>query len=187
MRCLGAVAAVVLTVGCGEPAVGVLEFSWEFVDRDGDKIYPGGLFEPAASDSCDLPARIGDQSVTYDLGVQLEICDTACDQGCGDPDCLVVPPLRFGCKTFRGSDPDIPSSQDPYQFTLRAVIDVDQTGNTCLEPTPTCIGVAGPRERRIEGGLVTDLQVYQIAVDYDLDAPSDRESGSLDLEACGCG
>jgi hypothetical protein len=179
--------AALLALGCGEPEVGVLEFSWEFVDRDGDKIYPGGLFEPAASDSCDLPARVANGRVTYDLGVELEICDTACEQGCGDPDCLVVAPLRFGCKNHRGSDPNIPSSEDPYQFTLRAVLEIDQTGATCLEPNPTCIGVPGPRQRKIVGGLVTDLQVYQIAVDVDLSVPSDREGGSLDLEACGCG
>jgi hypothetical protein len=34
--------------------------------------------------------------------------------------------------------------------------------------------------------LVTDLQVYQIAVDVDIDVPADREEGSLDLERCGC-
>jgi hypothetical protein len=182
-----AVFSAVLTLpACGPVDEGVVELAWEFVDRDGEKIYPGNLFEQTAQDACDLPARLGDQRITYDLGVQLEICDTDCDAGCGDPDCLVVPPLRFDCKTYRGSDPTIPSSDAPYRFTIRAGLELDQLGRTCLEPTPTCVGVPGPRERRVLPGLVTDLQVYQIAIDVDADVPSDRDGGSLDLEACGC-
>jgi hypothetical protein len=180
------VALVLVAAGCNEPETGIVELAWEFVDRDGDKIYPGGLFETSSRDSCDLPARAGSDTMTYDLGVRLEICDTGCSAGCEDPDCLVVPAQRYDCKTFRGNHPAVPASDTPYRFTVRAVLEIDQTGTTCIGPEPTCVAVPGPRDRRVEGGLVTDLQVYQIVVDFDGDVPGDREGGSLDLEACGC-
>ena len=166
---------------CGEVDAGVVELAWEFVDRNGDKIYPGGLFDPGKTDACDLPGRIDGQPVTYDLGLLVEICDTTCAQGCGDPDCLVQPPLRFSCKEHRGSDPSVPSSDEPYRFTVRPVVEIDQGDRVCLEALPTCIAVPGPRERIVEPGLVTDLQVFQVAVDIE------RGTGDpLDLEACGC-
>jgi hypothetical protein len=163
---------------------GVVEVAWAFVDRDGEQIFPGGLFDPAENDACDLPARIGDARRTYDLDVQLEICDPACEAGCGDASCLVLPPLAFDCQTSRGSDPDVPSSDDPYRFTFRALVAID--GGEVCRPDPTCVAVPGPRERVVRPGLVTDLQVYQIVVDFDLDGATDGR-GALDLEACGCG
>lgn len=169
------------SLGCSGVDTGVVELAWEFVDRNGDKIYPGGLFETVGGDACDLPGRVGGQSVTYDLGILLEICDTTCADGCGDPDCLVQPPLQFSCTTYRGSDPSVPSSEDPYRFTARAVLELDQLGRECLEPIPTCVAVPGPRERVVDPGLVTDLQVFQIALDVDL-----GDDAVLDLEACGC-
>jgi hypothetical protein len=163
---------------------GVVEVAWKFVDRNGEQIFPGGLFDPAEDDACNLPGRIGDARSSYDLSVELEICDPGCDAGCGDPSCHVVPPLEYDCATSRGSDPDVPSSSDPYRFTLRALVAVH--GGEVCRPTPTCVAVTGPRERTVRPGLVTDLQVYQVVVDFDLGA-SVTGRGALDLEACGCG
>jgi hypothetical protein len=164
---------------------GVVEVAWAFVDRDGEQIFPGGLFDPAESDACNLPGRFGETRVTYDLDVALEICDPACDAGCDDPACQVMSPLTFDCRTSRGSDPDVPSSDDPYRFTFRANVAIDGREEAC-RPAPTCVAVPGPRERTVRPGLVTDLQVYQVVVDFDLGA-SVTGRGALDLGACGCG
>jgi hypothetical protein len=164
---------------------GVVEVAWAFVDRDGEQIFPGGLFDPAEEDACNLPGRRGDARVTFDLNVEIGICDPDCAAGCGDPSCQVVSPLAFDCATSRGSDPDVPSSDDPYRFTFAALVAID--GGAVCRPDPTCVAVPGPRERTVRPGLVTDLQVYQIVVDYDVDGPV-TGVGSLDLsqEACGC-
>ena len=149
------------------------------------RIFPAGAFSLGTRDSCGLPGLIGDKQVSYDLAVELEICDTTCDAGCGSSDCDVVSPLQFSCKANRGSDPSIPSSGDPYLFTLRSLVIVKSEQIVCGDPRPTCIAVPGPRQRTVEPGLVVDLQVYQIAVDMVQGAPKTGD-GALDLEACGC-
>lgn len=159
-------------------AGGVVELNWAYVDRDGDPIFPGGLFSPKLHDACDLAAHGGSAS-RVDLAVRLEICDSACDGDCAG-DCAIVPPQRFGCDVARTTLSDVPASTDPYLFVLSAVI--LGAGDPCIAPPPSCIAVPGPRERTVEQGQVTDLQVFQIAVDIDL-----RGDDSLDLEACGCG
>jgi len=165
--------------GCVARDAGVVELAWVFVDRNGDPIYPGGVFSiDAERNSCDLPGSTADGSLRFDLQVQLEICDPDCAAGCDDPECLVMDPLRFPCNTSRGNEREVPASDQPYRFTVRPVLDSNVA--ECTDPEPTCIGVPGPRERKVTAGLVTDLQVYQIAVDI----PS--SGTALDLEACGC-
>ena len=166
--------------GCLERDAGVVELAWVFVDRNGDPIYPGGVFSfTDQRDSCDLPGVTSQGPIVYDLRVQLEICDLSCDAGCTDPACQVVEPIRFPCRAARGTDPEVPASDEPYRFTVRAAIESNLSPN-CLDPAPTCVAVPGARDRKVTPGLVTDLQVYQISVDV----PND--GSPLDLEACGC-
>lgn len=165
---------------CIERDAGVVELAWVFVDRNGDPIYPGGVFSvDDRRDSCDLPGVTPDGPLRYDLEVQVEICDLSCAAGCDDPECLVMDPLRFPCDTSRGSEREVPASEQPYRFTLRAALRSNVAPN-CVGPEPTCVAVPGPRERKVTAGLVTDLQVYQISVDVTDD------TAALDLEACGC-
>jgi hypothetical protein len=175
-------------VGCSD-GTGVVELSWAIVDREGDAIYPGDqLSIDRRQDSCDLPGRIGDGvDVSYDLRVELEICDPLCEPGCDDPDCLVDGRRRFACDTARGSDPNVPAADHPYRFAVRAVVVRSDDGRECADLPAGCIDVPGPRERIVEAGLVTDLQVYQIRVGVDLGANESDPSARLDLEACGCG
>ena len=165
---------------CLERDAGVVELAWVFVDRNGEPIYPGGVFSANDQrDSCDLPGMTSQGPIVYDLRVQLDICDLSCEAGCGDPTCQVIEPLRFPCRAARGTDPEVPASDEPYRFTVRAAIE-SNLGPNCLDPDPTCVGVPGPRDRTVTAGLVTDLQVYQISVDVP------RDDAPLDLEACGC-
>lgn len=159
--------------------VGVVELSWQFVDRDGTRIFPGGQLELEKRDACNLPGRLGGDRVEYDLDVQVSICDEDCGN-CDDPACLVMNPLRFSCETFRGSDPDVPSSEQPYLFFVQPIIDVDRSDVQCI-PDPSCVATPGPRRREVRPGLVTDLAVYQFVVDIEL-----NRDEVLNLEACGC-
>lgn len=180
-RRLAPLVLAALAGACGSDT-GVVELAWVFVDRDGDPIYPGGVFTVADErDSCGLSGLQGARGVPYDLRVELEICDPACTAGCDAEECLVVPRHVFPCTTARGNDPDVPASSDPYRFTVRAIIDAPALTAECREPAPTCVAVPAPRERVVTAGLVTDLQVYQIVLDVDR-----QGEASLDLEACGC-
>jgi hypothetical protein len=174
--------AALMGVGACADDTGAVELAWVFVDRDGDAIYPGGVFTADdEQESCDLPGIVGEQGVPYDLRVELEICDPACAAGCDAEECLVVPRHVFPCTTGRGNDPDVPASADPYRFTVRAVLDAPTFASECRDPAPSCLAVPAPRERVVTAGLVTDLQVYQIVVDMDR-----QGDASLELEACGC-
>jgi len=170
--------SLLVTTGACSLDTGVVEINWAVVDRDGDAIFPAGQFM-ASGDTCDLPAIRGDETLRYDLEVELDICDPACAAGCDAEECQIVPPKRHDCTVARATDRDVPASEDPYLFMLRAVI-VAPDGD-CIDHVPPCIATPGPRERTVQRGLVTDLQVFQIIVNADIDADD-----PLDLEACGC-
>jgi hypothetical protein len=179
-RLLAPLALAAVGMGACGNDTGAVELAWVFVDRDGDAIYPGGVFTSGDErDSCGLPGVAGGQGVTYDLRVELEICDPGCAAGCDAEECLVVPNHVFPCITARGNDPDVPASEEPYRFTVRAVLESPGLPGPCRDPA--CLAVPAPRERVVTAGLVTDLQVYQIVVDVDR-----QGDASLDLEACGC-
>lgn len=174
-------AAVALMAGlpaCVDADAGVVELNWAFVDRDGGAIFPAGQFSVGRGDACDLPGRSGAAAVDVDLEIQLDICDAACDGQC-DGACRIIDPVRPGCDSARTTLTDVPASEDPYLFFFRAVIVTPS--RECVAPPPDCIAVPGPRERTVERGLVTDLQVLQLAVDMDTEGDD-----PLDLEACGC-
>ena len=163
--------------GCSGVDAGVVELNWRWVDRDGDPIFPAGQFSPGQG-SCDVRARSSDGATRVDLRVELSICEESCADAC-DAECEVTPAERFDCDAARATLNSVPAAEEPYLFIVRAVI--DGTGEPCVAPPPGCIAVPGPRARTVQRGLVTDLQVYQLAVDLDLDGDS-----SLDMAACGC-
>lgn len=174
---------VVLIASACANDTGSVELAWVLVDRDGDAIYPGGVFTvDAERDSCDLPGTLVEREIPYDLRIELEICDPSCAAGCDDEECLVIPRHTFPCTTARGNAPQVPASEEPYRFTVRALLGAPSIDVEQCEPAPTCVAVPAPRERVVSAGLVTDLQVVQIVVDVDRQA----QAGALDLEACGC-
>lgn len=174
--CLAAIAAV---GGCADVDTGVVEINWAFVDRDGEPIYPAGQFVVGRDDTCGLSGRRGNQRLRYDLHMQLSICDESCTAGCDDESCQVVTPDQFSCDVARNTARDVPASNDPYLFSMRAVIETP--GKTCTDVPLSCIAVPGPRERTVERGRVVDLQVWQVVVDIDLNGDA-----VLDLEECDC-
>ena len=178
-----AVASLLVTApGCSVDT-GVVEWAWAFVDQDGDPIFPSGVFDLGRTSSCALRGRTESEQVRYDLAAELVICDPECLGGCEDPDCQVVAPLGFDCDRSRGSNPSVPSSDAPYQFTISPVVTLPG-GNECRD-LDACIAAPGPRERVVHPGLVTDLQVFQLVVGMDQGGPISG-SGSLDLQGCGC-
>lgn len=178
------VIAIAPTGACGD-ASGTVELAWVFVDRDGDPIYPGGVFSADDErDVCGLPGAVDGTLVSYDLRVELEICEPECEAGCDADECLVLPRRRFACNTARGNEPDVPASDSPYRFTLRAVLSVPALDIECRDAAPTCLAVPSSRERVVEAGRVTDLQVYQIGVDVDRDSGDRLELG--EQGECGC-
>jgi hypothetical protein len=152
------------------------------VDREGDSIFPNSPFTIGREDSCDLPGQIGSESVTFNVNIQLEICEAECPDSCDSQACRVIDPIRFSCQRSRGTDRDVPASTTPYRFEVRAIVSIPSRDVTCTDPAADCIAVPGPRERLVRAGLVTDLQVYQVVLDMQQGA----RDGALDLEECGC-
>ncbi|MCX4247658.1 hypothetical protein [Paraliomyxa miuraensis] len=184
-RPIAIIAFTALVAACGADT-GAVELAWTFVDRDGDPIYPGGVFTiDAERDSCELPGRFTESEVPFSLHVELEICDPGCEAGCDDESCLVVPRQKFPCTTARGNEPEVPSTDTPYRFTVRAILSAPALDLECRDPAPDCLAIPASRERLVRAGLVTDLQVQQIVVDLDREGSGDE--ARLDLgELCGC-
>ncbi len=180
--CIAGLALLGLGSGCSVDS-GVVEWAWTFVDQDGGAIYPSGVFDLGRTSSCALPGRTADGQVRYDLTAELTICDPTCPGGCEEPDCQVVAPLGSDCDRYRGSNPSVPSSDQPYQFTITPVVTLPG-GDECRD-LEACIAAPGPRQRVVKPGLVTDLQVFQLVVGMDQDG-TPTAGGSLDLEGCGC-
>ena len=164
--------------------MGVVEIAWRVAGRDGAPFYPSGKLTPSAyDDTCDLPGTgPGGAETSYRLFFAFEICDPACGD-CTDPACHVVPAADLPCDTIRYTDPEVPAADDPYLFSLRARIDA---GDGPCEPAAPCVSVPGPIERKVRPGLVTDLQVVEVRLDAEGDAPPGSEASRLDLVACGC-
>lgn len=161
----------------------MVELNWVFVDRGGEPIFPDRQLAPdRRKDSCSLPGRTAADAVNYSLRVGLTICDTTCDGGCADPACHVVPMQIFPCDSARFTAREVPASGDPYVFDVVAHVGFD--GDDCI-PLPSCVAAPGPRERTVDAGGTTDLQVHQFVLAVD-DGASNFEAGRLDLEACGC-
>ena len=164
--------------GCGSE-VGFVDLAWTFVDRGGSPIYPGGQFSRTRpDDSCGLPGTFDGENVPYDLVVELVACPTApVDAACET--------TSFSCRRHRARV-EVAASPVPYRFSARTRIEPRVAGASPCQPTggTTCIAAPGPRERTIDEGLVTDLQVVRF--DVDARAQATRAEDKLDLEECGC-
>lgn len=173
-----------LATGC-TPTEGYVEIAWALIDQGGTALYPDG----ALTNTCDFVGLVdsGDGGVDMPgdpvetpatLRFELLVCDPECAGGCDDPECQVIDPRSFACNTARGSV-TVPSSGLDYRFEPRVIAELaGDPACTCTLSTE-CVQLPGPRDRKVEGGLVTDLQVYQIVLDLD-----DPTTATLDLRTC---
>jgi len=151
--------------------------TWAFFDRELDTLFPRGEL----ADSCELRGRRGDQARLYELEVRLTVSGP-----CGDDEpvdsCPVVAQERFSCDRFRGYLPEVPSSEDPYLMSVEVVV-VPEDADAFVAG-PECVAVAGPRERTVLPGRITDLATYQLIVDAVGFGGGASLGSRLDLEAC---
>ncbi|TPV93854.1 MAG: hypothetical protein B7733_18240 [Myxococcales bacterium FL481] len=176
-RILTGLAGTIGGSGCTAD-VGQVELNWVFVDRNTQAYVPSDL----RKDSCRLPARDADGPTTADLIVQLTLsdpdCASAAETTAEAEACQVIAPAHFRCVHGRHTLTDVPAADEPYLVTAEVVV-VPARG-TWFIASSQCIGVPGPRRRRVSGGALTDLSVYQFVV-HNVDL---SESPRLDLELC---
>lgn len=159
MRWATSLAAMpLLLTGACTADTGVLELNWAFVDDQIEPIYPAGY----ERDTCDLTGRVGDTERLYDMRVRVRISDPTCEGGPGDPECRVLDPLVFPCNRARGTEMEVPASDEDLRFDVDVV--VVPRGGGAFVPTDECVTHPGPRLRPVPEGLVTDLAVYQLVV-----------------------
>ena len=168
------------------PTEGYVEIAWALIDQGGTALYPDGtltntcnfvgLVDSGVDSGVDMQGDPVETPVT--LRFELLVCDPECDGGCDDPECQVVAPRSFACNTARGSV-TVPSSGLDYRFETRVIAELDGDPACACALSTECAQLPGPRDRKVRGGLVTDLQVYQIVLDLD-----DPTTASLDLRTC---
>ena len=163
----------------------IVELDWNFVDHDGEPIFPGGSIINNR-DTCALDGVGATGLTTYALIVSLVIEDTRCladfeDMPMDDPAACEVARESFDCDRARGAVTGVPVSDAPYLMSVEVFADPAGDEEPFLVD-PTCIAVPGPRTRKVQSGRITDLAVYQlVAHGIKLD---DAEAGQLDLPGC---
>ena len=164
----------------------IVELDWAFVDHDGEPIFPGGSIIQNR-DTCSLEGRDVTGTKDYALNVHLVIEDVACleeQETAAEPDPSLCEVARetFDCDRARGAITGVPISDEPYLMRVEVWADPAGAEDEAFEVDTSCIAVPGPRTRKVEGGRITDLAVYQlVAHAIELD---DAASGQLDLPAC---
>ena len=73
----------------------------------------------------------------------------------------------------------VPSAQNDYRFETHIIAEIDGDPSCTCRLTTACAQLPGPRARSVQGGLVTDLQVYQVVLSLD-----DPDSATIDLTPC---
>lgn len=173
-------------LGACTPTEGYVEVAWALIDEGGTTLYPDGVLP----NSCDFTGMFktegegeGESEVTIRevkaiLRVELAICDPECEGGCDDPACQVIDPKSFACNTAR-AQVTVPSSPHDYRFETRIIAEIDGDPSCTCRLATACAQLPGPRARTVQGGLVTDLQVYQVVLALD-----DPDTATIDLTPC---
>lgn len=196
--CLALSSLATLGSACGANTA-IVELDWAFVDRDGVAIFPGGKILENR-DSCSLTGRDDLGTRSYALNVALVIEDVSCvesfeasgETGSGDGDgdgdgagdrstCEIAREL-FDCERARGAITEVPVSDEPYLMRVEVWADPEGEDETPFEVDTACIAVPGPRTRRVEGGKIADLAVYQLVANAIFE--DEIGAGLLDLPGC---
>ena len=175
-------AALVIPAGAAcERTQGEVEINWTIVDRAGGQVFPSGRLGSTCKFTGVLPG--GDAASDYALEVQLRLCEPDCPGGCDDPACH-VDRLQYDCSAARGFSVVAARPEEPYDFHVDLVAAPADGGCGCTL-TPPCALVPGPRNRTVEPGLVTDLQVYLLVLGLDnIAAAGEAGRTRLDLGEC---
>lgn len=180
-RSLGLGLGLLLAPAC-ENTAGEVELNWTVVDAAGQAMFPAGDF----GDLCEFIGRAvpGGERRPYSLRAQLRLCEPGCPGDCADEPSCQVETLRYRCDAARGFS-TVPAREEPYLFEVAMVADFG--GGCSCELGPACALAPGPRMRKVEPGLVTDLQVYLfVLTGIDIFAQIQPEQGRtvMDLDRC---
>jgi len=180
---------LLFSLSCGANTA-IVELDWAFIDRDGEPIFPGGAIL-LNRDTCALTGQDQNGARTYALNVALVIEDLACAEadeveaetgGAADPANCEIARELFDCDRARGAITGVPVVDEPYLMRVEVWADPQGADEPAFEVDTDCIAVPGPRTRRVEGGRITDLAVYQLVANgIEQDDPA---SGQLNLSAC---
>ena len=163
----------------------IVELDWAFVDYNGEPIFPGGSIIQNR-DTCALDGRDELGTTPYALNVALVIEDLACledlaDAGSVDTTTCEVARETFDCDRARGAITGVPISDEPYLMRVEVWADPEGPEAEPFEVDSSCIAIPGPRTRKVEGGRITDLAVYQLVANGIELGDSPR---LLDLSGC---
>jgi hypothetical protein len=169
----------------------IVELDWAFVDYNGEPIFPGGSIIQNR-DTCSLDGRDALGTTPYALNVALVIEDVDCledlaEEGSTDTSACEVAREAFDCDRARGAITGVPISDDPYLMRVEVWADPAGAEEEAFRVDSSCIAVPGPRTRKVEGGRITDLAVYQLvahAIELDtgvlLDLPGCKVAEALE-------
>ncbi|WAS90170.1 hypothetical protein [Nannocystis punicea] len=194
----GATLALVTAAACVRDQ-GEVELNWTVVDAAGRSIFPAGELDEIAGCNADAPkfddlcGFIGRTTPDgprrrYQLHTQLRLCEPDCPQACTADESCQIDVLTYDCKAARGFSIVAAREQEPYDFEVALVA---QFENECVcELGPACALTPGPRTRKVEPGLLTDLQVYLFVLtglDACVQEPSEQGRTVMDLVGCCAG
>ncbi len=179
-RTLPRLAFAALLGGCGTEH-GIVEVYWQVEDAALERIYPQG----SRPNTCDFTSRSGER---FDLRVRLSIVRNteACAAEPDAPDCSVIEPLLFACDRARGTATEVPPSaegdSDPGYLMFVDPVIVPRESESFVA-SPTCVSRPGPRVRKIRGGRIADLEIYQLIIQA-IDPTAEGVDARLDLDGC---
>ena len=145
---------------------GWIELDWVFVDKSLKPVFPGGKKDNV----CGLigAEQAGESAtISYDLGVRLN--RYPCAESTNPEECLLRTRSTdlFKCDRARGTVEQTSSGSDGYLIEVQVIAKPKQGSPFIVRPS--CIAVPGPRYRKVQGGTITDLAVYQIVLHRGLD------------------
>ena len=153
LRSFAFASACGLASACGEP-LAIVDVQWTFVDGS----------HPISNCGLNATEPAGNTALTYSLLPRLRLF--ACEDRNDVTACLKQAPVVervFSCRAKRGSLVDVPAADEPYLIDVDVLIEI--TGQAPFAANARCVARPGPRWRKISGGNLVDLAVYQFVVD----------------------
>lgn len=192
----GATFALAATLACVRDQ-GEVELNWIVVDAAGRSIFPAGELKKIEGcnadadrfdDLCGFIGRTTPDGPRrrYSLHAQMRLCEPDCAQACSEDESCQIDTLQYGCAAARGFSIVAAREDEPYDFQVGVVAQFEDDKCVC-ELGPACALAPGPRTRKVEPGLLTDLQVYQfVLTGLDACVQPTPEQGRTVMDLVGC-